>query len=192
MTDVGVENDLGSALAATGSPMKAMKAMKAIKTTKVMRTKEGAARNIAKGVSKARPAMAAPSVMKRAMKRIGMKSVSRYLKRIGMKSVSKRSKRQTVIATGIRARAAVFAGRNTRTKGGLTKPMLRKNKRGKIVSKNASDASKRKFAKGLVKWNEAVRKARASLGTIGFVTVNGNTAAGKQIFKKAKQYYVRS
>jgi hypothetical protein len=70
--------------------------------------------------------------------------------------------------------------------------MLRKNKRGKIVSNNASDASKYKFAKGLAKWNEAVRMARASLGTIGFVSVNGHTVVGKQIFQKAKQYYVRS
>jgi hypothetical protein len=188
---VVVNADLGAALAvhpgaATGSPMQAMKAMKVTKSLKSLKVtiKEGAARSIAKGASKARPAMTAPSVMKRAMKQAGM-TYTRNVK-------TGRFKRPTVVATGIRARAAVFAGRNARTKGGLTKAMLRKNKRGKIVSNNASDASKYKFAKGLAKWNEAVRMARASLGTIGFVSVNGHTVVGKQIFQKAKQYYVRS
>jgi hypothetical protein len=165
--------------ARTGSNCKAMKAMKAMKTMKVMKMMK-AMKGMKAGASEACPAMAAPSVMKKAMKRARMKKAS------------KRSKRPTIIAKGPRAKAAVYAGRKARTIGGLTKVMLMKNKRGKIVSKKVSDASKRKFAKGLAKWNDAVRLARASLRTIGFIPVNGKTAAGKQIYQKAKQFYARA
>merc|ERR1719379_1467156 len=49
------------------------------------------------------------------------------------------------------AKAAVFNGRKEKTVGGLTKATLTKSKSGKIVSKAASAASKKKFAQSALK-----------------------------------------
>merc|ERR1719191_562785 len=63
--------------------------------------------------------------------------------------------------------------------------MLMKNKRGKIVSKRASAAGKRRFhqVKG---WMEAFVKARSSLNLKGFVAINGRSLVGKALYVKTK------
>merc|ERR1719399_1702752 len=65
--------------------------------------------------------------------------------------------------------------------------MLMKNKRGKIVSKRASAAGKRRFHQ-IKAWTEAFVKPRSSLNLKGFVAINGKivskraSAAGKRRF----------
>merc|ERR1719387_1509767 len=63
--------------------------------------------------------------------------------------------------------------------------MLMKNKRGKIVSKRASAAGKRRFHQ-IKDWVDALMKARSSLNLKGFVAVNGRSLVGKALYVKAK------
>merc|ERR1719160_2363196 len=97
----------------------------------------------------------------------------------------RKAKRVTKVASGRLAKSQVFRGRKEKTKSGLTREMLMKNKRGKIVSKRQSAAGKRKFH--LIEgWVDAVMKTRASLGLRGFVAINGRTLVGKALYVKAK------
>merc|ERR1719213_1278887 len=63
--------------------------------------------------------------------------------------------------------------------------MLMKNKRGKIVSKRASAAGKRRFHQ-IKHWMEAFMKARSSLNLKGFVAINGKSLVGKALYVKTK------
>ena len=64
-----------------------------------------------------------------------------------------------------------------RSKGGLKKESLIKNKHGKVVSKKMS-------AKGKAnKWIKAVAAARKALGVKGFVVIK----KGSALYKKAKR-----
>merc|ERR1719163_1320959 len=97
----------------------------------------------------------------------------------------RKAKRVTKVASGKLAKSQVFRGRKEKTKSGLTREMLMKNKRGKVVSKGQSAAGKRKFH--LIKnWVDAIMKTRASLGVRGFVAINGRTLVGKALYVKAK------
>merc|ERR1712051_76175 len=100
-----------------------------------------------------------------------------------MKKVKKVSK----IAKGRGAKAAVLRGSKEKTVGGLTSANLIKNKRGKVVSKNASARSKKAFASSpLKKWSDAAKKARKALGITGFCAVGGTSAQGKALYAKVK------
>merc|ERR1719277_750166 len=112
--------------------------------------------------------MKAMKVMKTAMKNKAMK-------------VSK-------IARGKRARAAVFLGTKEKTVTGLQKSDLIKNKRGKIVSKKASAAGKKRYA-GIARWVKATVQAKKALGITGFAAIGGKTPQGKAIHAKAKAIY---
>jgi len=80
------------------------------------------------------------------------------------------------IAKGKRSKSVVFRGTKEKTTGGLTKSSLMKNKAGKVVSKKASAASKKRYAGSKIKaWTEAVAKARKALGLKGFVAVKKGT-----------------
>merc|ERR1711879_1135863 len=105
-------------------------------------------------------------------------------------SKAKVMKAKTVskIAKGPRARASVLAGRKEKTASGLTQSMLIKNARGKIVSKKASAAGRKKF-KTIASWTKAIQQARKSLDMHGFVAVNGKTPQGKALYAKAKAIY---
>merc|ERR1719326_1785422 len=99
------------------------------------------------------------------------------------KAMKKKAMKNSKIAKGKRAKAAVFRGTKVKTVGGLTKDSLKKNKAGKIVSKKASAAAKKRYEKsGLKKWASAVQKARKALGLKGFVAIKKGTA----LYKKAK------
>merc|ERR1711972_1158978 len=91
---------------------------------------------------------------------------------------------------GKRAKSAVFAGRKEKTVGGLRKDALKKNSKGKIVSKKASARAQKAYAagRGFRKWAEATKNARKALGLAGFVPVGGKTAAGKALYAKAKAF----
>merc|ERR1712050_255660 len=53
-------------------------------------------------------------------------------------------KKTSVIARGKRAKSSVFRGTKAKTAGGLTRDGLMRNKHGRIVSKKASAAAKKK------------------------------------------------
>merc|ERR1711972_1111769 len=99
-------------------------------------------------------AMKTMKAMKAAMKKGGMK-----------KAAKKKAMKVSKIAKGKRARASVFRGTKVKTASGLAKSDMMKSKSGKIVSRKASAASKKKFAtSALKKWCDACKKARKELG----------------------------
>ena len=111
----------------------------------------------------------------KAMKAMAAMKAMRAMKK---KAVSK-------IAKGKRARAVVFRGNKEKTYTGLTKGDLMKNSKGKIVSKKASAAAKKRYVTGLKGWIVAVQKARKTLGLKGFVAIK----KGSALYKKAKELY---
>merc|ERR1712226_750687 len=91
------------------------------------------------------------------------------------------------IAKGKRAKVAVFKGSKAKTSGGLSKDKLVKSKSGKIVSKAASQASKKKFASSaLKKWADATKQARAELKIKGFCPLGGSSTQGKALLAKVR------
>merc|ERR1712045_1087167 len=90
-----------------------------------------------------------------------------------MKKVKAMKKSKSMVAKGKRAKSSVFRGTKTKTSGGLTKDKLMKNKSGRIVSKAASAAAKKRYAKGIGLWNKAVMTAHKELGIKGFQAVGG-------------------
>merc|ERR1719502_2511161 len=119
------------------------------------------------------------SAMKKSMKAMVMKKA---MKKRAMKKTAKSYKS----VSG--ARAAVFAGKIMKSKGGLKKEAFTKSKSGKIVSKKAS-ANGKKAYKRIAKWNAAVQKARKALGYKGFVPVGGKSGKGAALLKKARSLY---
>merc|ERR1719377_298281 len=89
------------------------------------------------------------------------------------------------IAKNINARATVLHGHKEKTKTGLTKADLMKNKNGKIVSKKSSAHGKKAY-KNIQAWTKAVQQAKKALGLSGFIIVGGKTAQGKAVYAKAK------
>merc|ERR1719326_1699452 len=103
-------------------------------------------------------------------------------KTMAMKALSKSKSK---IARGRYAKAMVMRGTKIKTSGGLTKDLLMRNKRGKIVSKKASAHGQRAF-KFIETWVDSVIEARTALHSRGFVAINGKTLAGKALYVKAK------
>ena len=100
-----------------------------------------------------------------------------------------KAKRVSKIAKGKFAKAMVLRGSKAKTSGGLTKDGLFKNKRGKVVSKKASAAAKKRMGTSIKGWFTAVQQARKALNVSGFVAINGKTAQGKALYAKAKAMY---
>merc|ERR1719321_1552915 len=103
--------------------------------------------------------------MKKAMKAMKGKA----MKGKAMKAMKKK-KRVSKIAKGKRAKGSVFRGTKEKTVGGLKKSDLMKTKSGRIVSKKASAAGKKRY-KNISGWVAAVSKARKALGVKGFVAI---------------------
>merc|ERR1711976_345135 len=80
-------------------------------------------------------------------------------------------------------KSQVLKGTRTKTMGGLTKEKLMKNKRGKVVSRKASQRAKNS------PWMKACAAARKALGITGFAVVGGKTPEGKALYAKAKSLY---
>merc|ERR1740130_1437785 len=112
-------------------------------------------------------------------------ALKRTMKATKARKVMKKAKRVTKIARGRFARSLVLRGKKEKTVGGLTREMLIKNKRGKVVSKRASANGKRSY-KRIESWVEACMAARDSLKVQGFVAINGKSLQGKAIYVKAK------
>merc|ERR1711959_570515 len=106
-----------------------------------------------------------------------------------MKAMKRRkAMKVSKIAKGKRARAVVFSGKKEKTKTGLTRSALMKNKSGKIVSRKASAAGKKAYAH-IRGWTKAVQAAKKQLGITGFVPCGGKSAKGKALYAKAKAIY---
>merc|ERR1719482_1458754 len=96
-------------------------------------------------------------------------------------------KRVSKVAKGKGAKTRVFKGKKEKTVGGLTRDKLTRNKRGKVVSKKSSAASKKRYASSAIKkWADACKAARKELGIKGFCPVGGKSAKGKALYAKAK------
>ena len=119
-----------------------------------------------------RTAMALPKPMK-------------AMKAVKARTTAMKAKRVSKTAHGRLAKALVFRGSKEKTVGGLTKDMLIKNKRGKVVSKRASARGKRIF-RNIESWVEAHMEARRALKVSGFVPLNGKSLQGKALYVKAK------
>ena len=63
-----------------------------------------------------------------------------------------------------------------------------KNKRGKVVSRKASAAAKKRGGR-IARWGVATSKARKALGIKGFCPVGGKTAKGQALLKKVRSLY---
>merc|ERR1719164_23643 len=96
-----------------------------------------------------------------------------------------KSKRVSKIAKGLRAKSVVFRGSKEKTVGGLTKDLLMRNKRGKVVSKKANASGKRAF-NNIKDWVSSVVAARKALQVSGFVAINGKSLQGKALYVKSK------
>merc|ERR1712032_133531 len=98
-----------------------------------------------------------------------------------MGKAMKKAKKVTIVGR----KAAVFAGRKTKTVGGLKKSDLKRNIHGKIVSIKASNRGKKTFQNNLKEWTAAVTKARKALKIEGFCAIK----KGTPLYNKAKQLY---
>merc|ERR1719264_2022485 len=110
--------------------------------------------------------------MKAAMKAAMKTAMKKAMKKVAMKKVAMK---KSQVAKGKRAKSSVFRGTKAKTSGGLTKDKLMRNKRGKVVSKAASSAAKKRSSY-LQAWSKAVAAARKSLDMKGFVAVGSKTA----------------
>merc|ERR1712032_1531167 len=97
-----------------------------------------------------------------------------------------KAKRVSKIAKGKYMRAVVFSGSKEKTKTGLTKSDLTRNKMGRIVSKKKSAAGKKRYA-SIKGWVEALQKARKELGCKGFVAFK----KGSPLYTRAKELYTQ-
>merc|ERR1712161_83332 len=104
--------------------------------------------------------------------------------------MGKKAMKKSVIAKGKMAKAMVMRGSKEKTSGGLKKDSLRKNTKGKIVSKKASDCAKKRFVgSAFQKWTTACQAARKELGLKGLVPMGGKTAQGRALYAKTKALY---
>lgn len=83
------------------------------------------------------------------------------------------------------ARAVAFRGGDTGGVIRLQKDDLTKNSRGRIVSKRASEAAKKRNNETIGKWTEAVKRARAELNVSGFAVVK----KGTELYEKAQEHF---
>merc|ERR1712124_24738 len=101
---------------------------------------------------------------------------------MGMKAMKK--KVVSKIAKGKFAKSLVFRGSKVKTRSGLSKTELTKNKFGKIVSKKSMAHGKKNYT-FIKSWGLAVQKARKTLGLKGFVPIK----KGSALYKKAKEFH---
>merc|ERR1711959_74239 len=99
-----------------------------------------------------------------------MKVMKKAMKKVAMK--------KTIVAKGKKAKVEIWQGKKLKTKKGLKKEDLMKNKDGKIVSKKRSQQGKES------KWSKATAKARAIKGYTGFKAIK----KGGSFYEKAKEF----
>merc|ERR1711862_1043033 len=129
-------------------------------------------------------AMKSATTMKAAMKtKTTMKAAMKAAMKKAMKAVKsmKAMKAKRVISKRA-CRAVVFHGGKGGPHTTLKKENLIKNKFGRIVSKKASAASKKNWAKSGGKWIKALQQARKALKVTGFMAVK----KGSPLYVKAR------
>merc|ERR1712087_1006575 len=82
----------------------------------------------------------------------------------------------------------VFKGAKVKSRGGLKKSDLLKNKSGKVVSRKQHARGKQAYSK-IKGWTVAVQKARKSLKISGFQAVGGKSAQGQALLRAARSFY---
>merc|ERR1712117_284291 len=85
----------------------------------------------------------------------------------------------------IGTKGQVFRGTKLKTKGGLVKKDLMKNKNGRVVSKKMHKNGKAVYKKGIQKWTLAAQKARKNLGITSWCSIK----KGTPLYKEAKRIY---
>merc|ERR1719283_275805 len=116
-------------------------------------------------------------------KKVSMKSTKKVSKTMKVNKSMKAMKRRAMKKQNIGARASVLKGTKEKTKTGLKKEDLMKNKNGKVVTKKSSAAGKKAY-KNVEKFAKAVKAARKALKIQGFVPIGGKTAQGQALLKK--------
>lgn len=114
---------------------------------------------------------------KKATKAMKSKQAS-VMKAAAKKSVSK-------VATGKRAWLQLMTGQKEKTRRGLRKSDLMRNKEGRIVSKKRSANGKINFT-NIAKWVAACKRAREELGLTGFVAIRKDSA----LYRRARELSV--
>ncbi|CAE7735938.1 unnamed protein product [Symbiodinium sp. CCMP2592] len=102
-------------------------------------------------------------------------------------AVARLTKRKAPVSKKM-AKAVAFRGGDTGGVIRLKREDLVKNSRGKIVSRRASEASKKKSNEGFRAWTAAVKRAREELGVSGFAVVK----KGTPLYDKAQEIYKTS
>merc|ERR1711964_197108 len=113
-------------------------------------------------------------------KKIAKKKTGKKKKAAKKKPTKKRKKKAPKLSVRVQ-RSRFWAGKLNHTKSGLKKADLCKNKSGKIVSKKAQAAGRKKLGK----WIAATTRARKELELKGFVACK----KGSAYYKLAKKYY---
>ncbi|CAJ1367654.1 unnamed protein product [Effrenium voratum] len=83
------------------------------------------------------------------------------------------------------ARVVAFRGGDAGKMSRLQKDDLIKNSQGRIVSKRASEAAKKRSNENFGKWREAVKRARTDLGISGFAALK----KGTELYGKAQEHF---
>merc|ERR1719321_27511 len=108
------------------------------------------------------------------------------MKAKAMKGMKKMAMKKSKIARGRGAKARVFKGKKEKTSGVLKKGDIVKNKRGRFVSKKASNRAKNsKSGKKIAKWGQALKAARKALNIKGFKPCK----KGSALYNKTKELY---
>jgi hypothetical protein len=124
--------------------------------------------------------------MRRMKKASGMKKAMKK----SMKAMKSGMRRRAMKKSIVGKRRSVFSGKKVKTSSGLKRSDLKKNKAGKIVSRRASDATRKgKGYKKIMAWSAATKAARKALGIKGFQAVGGKTAKGQALLKKVRSLY---
>ncbi|CAE8620871.1 unnamed protein product [Polarella glacialis] len=120
----------------------------------------------------------------KAMKKVMKKAMKKAMKKVMKKVMKKKAMKVSNVAKGKLAKNVVFKGNKEKTKGGLKKSDLMKNKTGRIVTRKQHAKGKKAY-KNVSGWIAAVQKARKDLGVKGFVAIKKGTA----LYKAAKAIY---
>merc|ERR1712087_973591 len=111
------------------------------------------------------------------------------MKAMKMASAMKMRKMKAKKVSKVGKKWQVFKGSKVRTTGGNKKEDLKKNKKGKVVSKKLSAHGKKQHAKNLSKWSAACAKARKTKNIKGFVPIGWKTAQGQAFLKAVRSFY---
>ena len=100
-------------------------------------------------------------------------------------------KKSKTIARGSRAKALVLAGRREKTSNDHKKDDLKRNRKGKAVTKKDSAAGGAKY-RHIKPFQDAVAAARRRLGIVDFCPIGGKTAREKTLLRTARSFLMQA